>query len=329
LNNSTRYSKARVAVVATAVAAILAACASTPEAPPGSQAVRAKLSQLKSETELAARVPVMLDQAEAAVALAETPQRDADLTAHRIYLADRMIDTTRATAQSRLAEQQRPELRQQSERDRLAARTREADAAKSDATIARADADSARNAADSARRDAAAARDEAQTARDATSAAATAAALAEAQRLELAQQIALLQARQTDRGIVLTLGDVLFATGSSTLKPGAIDNLDRLATFLDKYGDRTALIEGHTDSMGSNAYNEDLSLRRADSVKGYLATHGVASVRLASVGKGESFPVAGNESAGGRQQNRRVEVIIGNERLPVAVTSATDTSSTR
>ena len=315
MNNPAGYSKARVAVIVTAVAAILAACASTPEAPPGSQAVRTKLSQLKSETELAARVPVMLDQAEAAVTLAETPQRDADLTAHRIYLADRLIDTTRATAQSRLAEQERPELRRQSQSDRLAARTREADAAKSDATIARADA--------------AAARDEAQTARSATSAAATAAALAETQRLELAQQIALLQAQQTDRGIVLTLGDVLFATGSSNLKPGAIGNLDRLVAFLDKYGDRTVSIEGHTDSIGSNAYNEELSLRRADSVKAYMAAHGVASVRLASIGKGESFPVAGNESAGGRQQNRRVEVIIGNQSPPVAVTSTTATSSTR
>ena len=330
MNKLNGSSKARVVVVAAAVAALLAACASTPEAPSGSLALRSKLSQLKSETQLAAQVPVMLDQAETAVKLAETPQRDAELTAHRIYLADRMIDTTRATAESRLAEQQRPELRRQSENDRLAARTREADAARSAATLARADADSARNAAAAARNEAEAARTA--TSNAATAAAATAAATAaasEAQRLELVRQIALLQAKETDRGIVLTLGDVLFATGSDNLKPGSIGNLDRLVSFLEKYADRTVSIEGHTDSMGSDAYNQELSLRRADSVKGYLAAHGVASGRLSSIGKGETYPVAGNESAGGRQQNRRVEIIIANGIQTASVAHASDSPTSR
>jgi outer membrane protein OmpA-like peptidoglycan-associated protein len=323
-------SKARVAVVAAAVAALLAACASTPEAPAGSLALRSKLSQLKSEAQLAAQVPVMLDQAETAVKLAETPQRDAELTAHRIYLADRMIDTTRATAESRLAEKQRPDLRRQSDNERLAARTREADAARSAATLARADADSARDAATTARNEAEAARTATSNAASAAAAATAATAAAtEAQRLELVRQIALLQARETDRGIVLTLGDVLFATGSDNLKPGAIGNLDRLVSFLEKYGDRSASIEGHTDSMGSDAYNQDLSLRRADSVKGYLATHGVASGRLSSIGKGESYPVAGNESAGGRQQNRRVEIVIANGSPSASVASAADSPTSR
>ncbi len=128
-------------------------------------------------------------------------------------------------------------------------------------------------------------------------AAATAAAqLAESQQQELARQIALLQAKTTERGIVLTLGDVLFASGSDQLKPGAVGNLDRLVAFMGMYGDRTATIEGHTDNVGEEGYNQGLSQRRADSVKSYLAGKGVAAMRLSSIGKGEGYPIAGNES---------------------------------
>lgn len=313
------YVNPRIVTVAAAIAMIISACASMPVAPPGSMELRSKLTALKSDPSLASRAPVALEQAESAVALAETRQGDPELAAHRVYMADRMIDTARATAETRLAEAQRADIKQQSDNDRLAARTREADAANSAAATARADAAVARNAADSARVDATAARTEAEAARNATAAAATAAALSETQRQELSRQIALLQGRTTERGIVLTLGDVLFATGSASLKAGHIDNLDRLAAFMTKYADRTASIEGHTDSIGADAYNQDLSMRRADSVRAYLDNHGVSSDRLTSIGKGESEPVADNDSAAGRQQNRRVEVIIRNDLVPVAV----------
>lgn len=318
-----------IVTVAAAIAMVLCACATVPAAPPGSRDVRTKLTVLKSEPALAARVPVALEQAERAVTLAETPQGDPEIAAHRVYLADRMIETARATAETRLAEAQRMELKQQSDNDRLAARTREADTARMDATAARTEADAARNAttaarteADAARNATAAARTEADAARNATAAAATAAAtaaaLAEAQKQELARQIELLQGRTTERGIVLTLSDVLFSTGSANLKVGHIDNLDRVAAFMDRYADRRASIEGHTDSVGPDAYNQDLSQRRADSVKAYLDNRGVASNRMTSIGKGEGEPVADNDSATGRQQNRRVEVIIQNTVAPIA-----------
>jgi outer membrane protein OmpA-like peptidoglycan-associated protein len=297
-------------LVAISVATILSGCASTPEAPAGSREVRNKLTVLKSDSALASQVPVAIEQTEAAVKLAETPQSDAALAAHRIYMADHMVDTTRATAETRLAESERAAISQQGDANRLAARTQEANNARDAATMARADATQARDEANSAQMAAQRARSDADAARAAT-AASTAAA--EVNRQELAEQIALLQARATDRGLVLTLGDVLFATGSANLKPGAIGNLDRLVTFLNKYPDRTAVIEGHTDSMGSDVYNQDLSLRRADSVRGYIASNGVSSTRLTSVGKGESEPVASNDSAAGRQQNRRVEIVIGND----------------
>lgn len=304
-----------------------------PKVPPGSEAVRSKLTTLKSQPQLAAQVPVVLEQAEKAVVLAETPQPDAKVAAHRVYLADRLVDTARATAETRLAEEQRVGLKQQSDDARLAARTREADVAQRAAAAAQSDAAASRVAAErsrlavnsavsdanKARAEADAARSEADAARMATEAAlvaadsAAAAAAAKAQQQELESQIALLQARTTERGIVLTLGDVLFASGSDQLKPGAVEHLDRLVSFMGKYADRVAMIEGHTDSVGEESYNQGLSQRRADAVKTYLAGRGVALTRLTSIGKGEGYPIAGNESAGGRQQNRRVEVVIGND----------------
>jgi outer membrane protein OmpA-like peptidoglycan-associated protein len=139
-----------------------------------------------------------------------------------------------------------------------------------------------------------------------------AAANSEQQAAELQRQIDALQAKPTDRGLVVTLGDVLFDTGKASLKPGATSNLNKLVTFLNEYSDRTVLIEGYTDSVGSEDYNQGLSERRADSVKSYLAGQGIGSIRLSASGKGESEPVASNDSAAGRQQNRRVEVIISN-----------------
>jgi outer membrane protein OmpA-like peptidoglycan-associated protein len=134
----------------------------------------------------------------------------------------------------------------------------------------------------------------------------------EQQAAELQRQIDVLQAKPTDRGLIVTLGDVLFDTGKASLKAGTTSNLNKLVAFLNEYSDRTVLIEGYTDSVGTEDYNQGLSERRADSVKSYLAGQGIGSIRLSASGKGESDPVASNDSAAGRQQNRRVEVIISN-----------------
>jgi outer membrane protein OmpA-like peptidoglycan-associated protein len=129
---------------------------------------------------------------------------------------------------------------------------------------------------------------------------------------ELQKQLTDLNAKTTERGLIVTLGDVLFETGRAELKGGATANLGKLAAFLNQYPERNVIIEGHTDSVGSESYNQSLSERRADSVKAYLVGQGIAATRLTSVGKGESVPVASNDSTTGRQMNRRVEVIIAN-----------------
>lgn len=135
---------------------------------------------------------------------------------------------------------------------------------------------------------------------------------AKAQSADLQRQFAELNAKKTDRGMVITLGDVLFDTAKSDLKAGATSNLSKLAAFLNQYQDRTVAIEGHTDSVGTEEYNVSLSQRRADSVKSYLVNQSVNSMRITTAGKGEDTPVADNTTAAGRQQNRRVEVIISN-----------------
>ncbi len=126
----------------------------------------------------------------------------------------------------------------------------------------------------------------------------------------LETQLADLKVKKTERGLVLTLGDVLFDTNQATLKSGAYGTLDRLAMALRENSGRKVLIEGHTDNVGSDDNNQELSQRRAQSVQLALAQRGVAGDQITAIGKGESFPVASNDDANGRQSNRRVELIF-------------------
>jgi len=128
----------------------------------------------------------------------------------------------------------------------------------------------------------------------------------------LLAELAALQAKQTDRGMVLTLGDVLFSTGRADLKVGSIENLDRLVTFLNEAPDRSVRIEGHTDNVGGQSMNQALSQKRAESVAQYLTGRGIVSSRITAVGDGYDSPVADNKTDAGRQADRRVEVIIQN-----------------
>ncbi|RUM65666.1 MAG: flagellar motor protein MotB [Sulfurospirillum sp.] len=119
-----------------------------------------------------------------------------------------------------------------------------------------------------------------------------------------------LNAKQTNRGLVLTLGDVLFETGKATLLPGAQRAIDKLAEFLEENPERKVLIEGYTDNSGSVTYNIDLSLRRAQAVKNALVEKGIDLKRVLAHGYGEAYPIALNDDEAGRQRNRRVEIII-------------------
>lgn len=378
--NSPTVSRIRSGMVlaTTAMIAIfLASCATTPQSPPGAADVRAKLTRLQSDSDLASRAPIEIREAETAVRLAETPvPKDQALGAYRVYLADYKVEIAEAKASTRYAEHQRIALSEAREQARLHARTLEADRAqeradlarsdasraRSDASWARSEADAARaseaNAANDAARRAELARHEANRARDAAATDAAydaerarkaseeardlaaadaahdaerarkaseearvlAAADADRQKTELQRQIDLLQAKPTERGLVLTLGNVLFATGRAELKAGSIDSLNNLVAFLNQYPERTIMIEGHTDNVGSDSSNLALSERRAGSVQSYLLQQGVGSQRITYSGMGESQPIANNDTDTGRQQNRRVEIIIDQPRQITAVT---------
>jgi outer membrane protein OmpA-like peptidoglycan-associated protein len=280
-------------LIAVAVSLALAACAGAPQKSAGAADARARLTALQADTSLATHAPAAIKDAEAAVVAAETRQPSEEQTVHLIYLADRKVDTARALAEAGLSEEQRARLGEQREKLRLDARTLEADVARAQAATARADALEHKRETEMMRSDAEAAR-----------------TASEGEASELQRQIDELQARPTDRGLVLTLGDVLFTSGKSDLNASATGSLERLTSFLNRYPDRSVAIEGHTDSNGGDDYNLVLSQRRAESVKDYLTSHGIGSMRLAASGMGERQPLAGNDSAMGRQQNRRVEVII-------------------
>jgi len=263
--------------IVTLSAFLLVACATTSKTPSEVTALRSKLSTLQADPQLASKAPVALKEAELAVQAAEKLPKDKTYLAHLVWVADHKIDIAAAQAQTRYLEDERKNLADAREKARLDSRTLEADLARNDAERAKNDADYARKQAE-----------------------------------ELQRQIAELNAKTTERGLVVTLGDVLFETDKSDLKQGSVANLAKLSAFLTEHPERTVAIEGHTDSVGSDDYNLGLSQRRANSVQQFLMTQGIAANRITATGKGENFPVASNDSASGRQMNRRVEVIISN-----------------
>jgi len=278
--------------IASVTLALLGGCASVPPGPPP-EVVRLQtdLNRLHDDARIAPNAAAELQEADAAVAVLSVDARHMDQRdyEHRVYIADRMVQTAEAAGLARYAELRARDLG--AERDRLLvdARTHELRAAQLAAADARADAERERTAADLARADIADTRSE-----------------LSALRADLAD----LQAQQTQRGYVVTLGDVLFEVDRAELKPGAARTLDQLVRALSDDRGATVSIEGHTDSTGGAQYNADLSLRRADAVKAYLAMHGIDPARVTTRGLGQDYPVASNATEAGRQQNRRVEVIV-------------------
>ena len=253
---------------------------------------------------------------------------------HLAHLASQRVAVAQQTAKQKAGEAAVVSAESERDRARLAARTNEADAATRQATAAQQEALASQRAAaasqtdaQAAQRAAAASQKDAQEAERAALASRqqseaalrvaqsaqmqTADAQARAQQLE--EQLRALNAKKTERGMVVTIGDVLFDTGRAELKPGSGRDMDKLAEFFKAYPQRTALVEGFTDSVGGDAANQDLSNRRAAAVRGALVGMGVAGPRITARGYGEAFPVAGNDSASGRQLNRRVEIVLSDE----------------
>lgn len=132
-----------------------------------------------------------------------------------------------------------------------------------------------------------------------------------AQRLE--EQLRELAAKSSERGAIISLDNLVFATGSAQVNPGGVLKLRKLADLLVQNPERSVMVEGFTDSVGDEAYNRELSERRAEAIRTTLVGMGVNADRISTRGYGESFPVAANDTAAGRQLNRRVEIVIAND----------------
>ena len=222
---------------------------------------------------------------------------------HQAYIAQRFALAAQKGAELAVSEKAIGEANNR--RNAVLLSAREADAARANDVAARKTAEAAAaqtDAANSARQAESSARE--------SMAAQQRANEAQQRASELEAAMADLKAKKTDQGMVITLGDVLFASGGADLKSNSVHSLDKLGAFLQQYPDRNVRIEGFTDSVGSEQYNQDLSERRAGSVRDALTRMGVAASRLEVRGYGKGSPVAGNDTATGRQQNRRVEVII-------------------
>ena len=217
---------------------------------------------------------------------------DAAKVDHLAYLANQKVAIAQETARRKTAEQAVANAAANRTQASLDARTAEADAANRQVASMKKTAE--QQAEELAAANANTANDQALIALQVT-------------------QLKELNARQTKRGLVITLGDVLFGINKSQLKSGGIRNVQKLAGFLKEYPKHKVLIEGYTDSTGDSNHNQNLSERRANAVQTALVDAGIGSDRITTRGYGEEFPVASNDSATSRQLNRRVEVIISDE----------------
>lgn len=252
--------------------------------------------------------PVELKQAGDALARANdasSRQDDAAEVTHLAYLAKQRSAIAQETATQKEAETAVANAGTERSKIRLDARTDEADRARLDADTSQREADAARQQADAARHQSEMSQQQARDAEQRTG--------------QLEAELKELNAKRTERGLVITLGDVLFDTNQAQLKPGGTRSLQKLAGFLKRYPQRNAQVEGHTDNTGGAEYNQALSDRRADTVRTYLVDMGIDNQRIATRGFGDVSPVASNNTASGRQLNRRVEIILSDEKKDVSV----------
>jgi len=207
------------------------------------------------------------------------------------------------------------------ERDkiRLDSRTAEADTAQRNAAAALLSAEASQRQSEASQRRAEASQRDSAASQRQSEASQRQAQDAEARSRQLDAQLKELDAKKTARGLVITLADVLFDTDKAQLRSGdGMRGVQKLADILKQYPQHNVLIEGFTDSTGSSSHNQELSDRRANAVRTALLDTGIGADRIASRGYGQTFPVASNDTAAGRQLNRRVEIIVSDEGKMIA-----------
>lgn len=221
----------------------------------------------------------------------------------------------RATAEKQKAEADRQRMEAELAAAREAAKRAEAEAAKAQAEAAKAQAEAARIQAEAGKAQAEAGKAQAEAEQEKARKLVEQAEREKAElRARLLQQFnQVLETRDSERGLVVNMGDVLFDTGKFTIRQEAREKLARLSGIVLAYPGLSLVAEGHTDNVGGEALNQTLSEQRAGSVRDYLVSQGLPEANVTSVGKGFSMPVASNDTAAGRQKNRRVEIIVSGE----------------
>lgn len=289
--------------VVLAMAAALTACASVPVRNSALDLAHSRYATAQSDPQVAALAPEEMRRASEALRVADLAWTENDSTVtvdHLAYLAGQRVTIAQETASSRASQSVTEGAAAERDKVRLALRTREADAAQRQ-LIASQRSD-AQKTAELARAEVSAVTEQARMEQS------------QARVADLESELRALNATKTDRGMVVTLGDVLFDSGQARLSPGASRNMAKLAGFFKRYPQRSATIEGYTDSVGADSANLLLSERRASSVMTALVSLGVPSDRLSTRAHGSQMPVADNGTAAGRQMNRRVEVVFADQR---------------
>lgn len=300
-----RYSTSSLVVV-TAAGALLAGCASTPRRSPELARARNAVETLSSQPRASEAAEPDLKAAQAELRRGEDALRNGrpmDEVDQLAYLALRHAQAGEARVDAANSQAQVAQATEERQRLLLEAQKHQAMAAQQQAQSAQQQVQEARNETQQARSEAQAAQQQAQSAQQ---------QLASEQQQLKQMQSEQLGAHQTDQGMVVTLSNVLFSTGKSTLQPGANLQLDRLASYLKDHPKQRVMIEGSTDSTGSADFNQKLSAARAQAVAQALELRGVQPNQYRTIGLGESYPVASNDTSAGRQQNRRVDIVFSN-----------------
>jgi outer membrane protein OmpA-like peptidoglycan-associated protein len=277
---------------------------------------RTDYSLAQSSPSVAQYAPLELKQAGEALAQANAAadHNDSRESIDRLaYLAKQKIALTQELTKQKTAEAEVGRAAKERDQMRLAQRTAEADQAKATAQQAQLAAQQAQAKAQMAQSETSNAMRQTQMAQDDAALAQQKTREAQARSAALEAQLNDLAAKKTERGLIITLGDVLFGTDLSRLTSEGMHTAQKLAMLLQQNPQRKVLVEGYTDSTGAADYNQALSERRANAVRTALLEQGVAVERIAIRGYGESYPVAANETAANRQLNRRVEIVVSDD----------------
>lgn len=300
----------RINILLASVVLLMGACASSPKSTSLLDQARTDYVQAQGNPKIASYAAVEMQSATEALARANSAakERESLETVDKLaYLAKQKIALATEVASRKSAESDIANATATRDQVRLDQRTMQADQARLKAEDAERSAQASRNAASLATQQKELAQSSASDAQRQT-------AEANARNAVLEAQLAELSARKTERGLVITLGDVLFGTDLARLNSDGMRMAQRLATILQQNQSRTVLVEGFTDSTGTAQHNQLLSERRATAVRDVLLDLGVAAERVAARGYGETQPIAANDTAQNRQLNRRVEIILSDER---------------